>query len=92
MNSDRNLPKDTSSSFIQDFADLQIPKISDNRICFKQNRTSCLLGVGEDTFHFLRSRILNKYFLVFLPLSYEHSEFSLIVSIAKATEENERTN
>lgn len=37
MDSDRNLPKDTSSSFIQDFSDLQIPKISDYRICFKQN-------------------------------------------------------
>lgn len=37
MDSDKNLPKDTSSSFIQDFSDLQIPKISDYRICFKQN-------------------------------------------------------
>lgn len=37
MDSDRNLPKDTSSSFIQDFADLQIPKISNYRNCFRQN-------------------------------------------------------
>lgn len=67
---------------------LLLPKVCDDRNLAVSNRTLGLPGIGEDAFHFLCSGILNKDLLEFLPLSHDHDEFSLTVSITEATDRN----